>query len=71
MLLGQRQGLRRKLDGSQLAEISLNHRTKVGCVGDVQSLVAELNDVTVMIGAKDKLDFCAPIQNLGVRVPSG
>ena len=67
----KRQRLRRQFAGSQLAEMALNGRTKIGCVGNVQRLIAELNEMTVMIGTDDELDFLAAIENLRSMLPSG
>jgi hypothetical protein len=61
----QLQGLRRKLDGSQLAKMALDGRTETGCVRDMQRLVAELNEMTVVIWTDDERKFLASIQNLG------
>ncbi len=51
--------------------MSLNGRANIGFVANVQGLVAELNQLTLMIGADHELDFLAPIQNLRSMLPCG
>jgi len=71
VLSSQRQRPDRQLAGSQLAEMALNCREKIGCVANVQPLVAELNKMAVAILANDELDFLAAIQNFRSLLPGG
>jgi hypothetical protein len=71
VLSSQRQRPRRQLFGRQPVEMSLNWRAKIVCLANVQRLVAELNETTVVIWADDELDFLAPIQDYRSLLPSG